>query len=79
MSKFDPLGTYLSKQTASFLVLSFSEIEKIIGEKLCNSAYRYPAYWEPSEKHSLPNMIENSGYHVEEKDIVGQRVTLHKK
>lgn len=44
MSKFDPLGTYLSKQTASVLVLSFSEIEKIIGEKLCYSAYNYNAY-----------------------------------
>jgi hypothetical protein len=79
MSKFDPLGTYLSKQTASVLVLSFSEIEKIIGEKLCPSAYRYTAYWHPCKTHSLPNLIESYGYHVEKADIVNQKITLRRK
>jgi len=79
MSKFDALGTYLSKQTASVLTLSFSEIERIIGFELCKSAYTYDAYWRPSKTHILPNLIEDNGYRIEAIDIFGQKVTLHKK
>ena len=39
MGKFYPLTNYLSNITEKNLVLSFSEIERIISEQLCYSAY----------------------------------------
>lgn len=78
MSKFDALGIYLTKQTASVLVLSFSEIEKIIGMELCKSAYTYDAYWRPSKTHVLPNLIQDYGYQVDNVDLGGKKVTLCK-
>lgn len=44
MAKYDPLYEYLSKQTLRQLILSFSEIENIIGAQLPNSVVR-PQWW----------------------------------
>jgi hypothetical protein len=48
MSKYDSLNEYLSKCAESKVVLSLSEIESIIGDKLPQSAYNHAAWWENS-------------------------------
>lgn len=51
--KYQKLMSFFSKQTKEIIKLSFEEIENIIGFKLPDSAYRYNAYWHPSETHTI--------------------------
>lgn len=48
MAKYDPLYHYLRRKTLPELVLSFSDIERIIGDMLPNSASR-PQWWANEE------------------------------
>ncbi|MGL4449983.1 MAG: DUF7662 domain-containing protein [Sarcina sp.] len=51
--KFIELSRYLSQIDNSEVKLEFKKVESILGEKLCNSAYKYSAYWHPSETHTI--------------------------
>lgn len=64
MDKFYRLETYLKNKIDDAFLLSFEDIERILGFKLTDSAYKYSAYWTPSETHTLPNMINDCGYSV---------------
>ena len=44
MAKYDPLNTYLKRQRAAHLELTFREIENLIGCLLPKSAAK-PAWW----------------------------------
>ncbi len=61
ISKFVNLERFFDAQTNDCLSLTFDEIERITGEKLYPSAYKYPAYWQPSKTHVLPNLIVDCG------------------
>ena len=76
MGKFNPLTKHLSNRSERTIVLSFSEIEQIISEKLCYSAYTYKAYWFPSKTHMLPNAIIEAGYKIDDIDLSKQRMIL---
>ena len=76
--KFSALGSYLNKSTDDLIELTFQEIESIIGERLCNSAYMYPPYWQPSRTHTLPNTIIASGYNIKSVDLTARIVRLNK-
>lgn len=78
MGKFYPLTNYLSNITEKNLVLSFFEIERIISEQLCYSAYTYRAYWAPSKTHMLPNAILEAGFEIDNIDLSKQRIILKK-
>lgn len=69
ISKFVNLEKFLEAQTKNQLSLTFEEIERITGEKLCSSAYKYAAYWQPSKTHVLPNLIIDCGYKIEMVDL----------
>lgn len=43
--KFQALQDYLTKCEKAALELTFDDIERILGFKLANSAYRYEPYW----------------------------------
>ena len=45
VGKYYLLEKYLDSQSASEITLTFPEIERIIGESLPASAYKYPAWW----------------------------------
>ena len=45
MAKYSPLGKYLQTQRGKAIVLSFEEIEEIIGGKLPRSAHQYDWWW----------------------------------
>lgn len=53
-SRYDPLRWYLAERTGSVIRLEFREIERIIGEPLPPSAWKYRAWW----------ANEKSGSHV---------------
>lgn len=66
---FATLGEYLMRLEAQTLVLSFEEVERIIGRKLCKSAYRYASYWYPGVNRPVGNVVYNAGYDVERVDV----------
>ena len=78
MGKFDYLTHYLKYEAEDTVTLKFSEIEKIIGEELCPSAYKYSAYWRLSPRHMLPKAIDAAGYKVEQVSLKEQTVILKK-
>ncbi len=69
ISKFVNLEKFLEAQAKERLSLTFEEIERITGEKLYPSAYKYAAYWQPSKTHVLPNLIIDCGYKFEMVDL----------
>ena len=77
-SKFEPLALYLQCQNGSQIVLSFEEIEAILKFKLCKSARKYIAYWQPSKTHTLPNICLDVGYRIKDVDLKFEKVRLVK-
>ena len=76
--KFNALKKFLTAQKNGTVQLTFSEIENIIAGPLCKSAYQYSAYWHPSETHTLPNMIIDAGYTIDNIDLQNQKIALKK-
>lgn len=76
ISKFVNLEIFLEAQTKDRLTLTFEEIERITGEKLYPSAYKYAAYWQPSKTHVLPNLIIDCGYEFELVDLKKKLIKL---
>ena len=65
MSRYDPLRDYLQSQRASFITLSFRDIEDLIGGPLPASAMR-PQWWanvkDPNTTHVQRHAWGNAGY-----------------
>lgn len=60
--KFLELTRYLENSGNNQVKFSFGEIERIIGFKLCKSAYSYAEYWSNAESHSIFFAWNNAGY-----------------
>ena len=64
MNKYEPLADYLKAQSRDELVLSFDEIEEIVGFALPRSAYR--AEWWGDDTPEYPRLqrqaIRDGGY-----------------
>lgn len=72
-SKYYPLKQYLKNVQ---LTLSFDEIEKIIGEKLPQSAYQYREWWQ-DEGHYYSYAWIDAGWSLKSVDF-GHSVTFEK-
>lgn len=76
--KFEALKDFLISQQKETVRLTFAEIESMIGMPLYKSAYQYSAYWHPSKTHTLPNMIIDAGYTIDNIDLHNQKIALKK-
>lgn len=76
--KYIGLTTYLEKSGQNQMSLSFLEIETIIGCKLPDSSYKYPALWSNSKSHSIAFGWLNAGYNTRNVDIPNQVVEFIK-
>jgi len=76
MDKFINFEKFLTHTDKSALDLSFDEIGRIIGEKLCDSAYKYEAYWKRTKTHVFPNLISNCGFEIASLDLEHEHVKL---
>jgi hypothetical protein len=45
MGVYDPLGTYLAKQSEPVVKMSFPEVERVLGRPLPASARKHQAWW----------------------------------
>lgn len=46
--KYAPLLQFLQRQTAKQIIMTYAEVEAVLGFKLPNSAYNYTMWWNPS-------------------------------
>ena len=65
VGKYYLLEKYLERQSAPEITLTFPEIERIIGEQLPASAYKYPAWW-ANGGHIQADAWLNAGWKVGE-------------
>lgn len=81
MGRYDPLRDYLARQQSRELILSFQEIERIIGGPLPPSAYTHPWWWRNEDlkttKHVQCRSWQVAGYdaaaHFEERAATFRR------
>lgn len=76
--KFQLLLDYLLDSNKDEVELSFEEIEKMLGFRLSESAYKYDQYWRSSPTHTITKAWENSGYTIINIDIKNQKLHLAK-
>jgi len=76
--KFRALEDYFAKTNATPVTLTFKEIENIIGFKLCESAYKYSAYWYQVRKGTISNAWENQNYEILRIDLEKKKITFRK-
>lgn len=76
--KFRALEDYFRKATISPITLTFSEMEKIIGFKLCGSAYKYTSYWYQSRKGNISDAWENQNYEILKIDLTKKKISFRK-
>jgi hypothetical protein len=77
MSKYFLLGQYLQKSGKSSEVLTFAEIEKILGDSLPPSAFMYPEWWgnTVNKSHVQAKSWMDTGWRVDYVRL-GQNVTF---
>jgi hypothetical protein len=59
-------------------VLKFSDIEEIIGRKLCDSAYKYTACWYKKGTGTMSDSWQKNGFAISRLDMKNRRVTFKK-
>lgn len=77
--KYIALTAYLAKSGKDVVKMSFREIESILGERLPESAYKYPALWSNSESHSIAFGWLDAGYMSQNLSIANQTVEFVKR
>ena len=76
---FIGLTAYLEKCGKDEIKLSFSDVERILGFQLPDSAYLHQPYWSNSESHPIASAWLNAGYLSQHVDMKGQTVEFVKK
>ena len=77
MSKYDGLGEYLRKHGGLELPMTFQEIERVAGEKLPASAYKYRPWWSNNPANNvLTKVWLGAGYRTERVDMAGKRLVF---
>lgn len=61
-SIYDPLHQFLLNDNANRIMMTFPEIEKVLGFSLPNSAYKYIAWWDSSSQHTHAYAWIEAGY-----------------
>ncbi|MFP7442927.1 hypothetical protein SFC50_04410 [Bacillus infantis] len=61
-SKYDPLHQFLRINNSTRIILTFSEIETVLGFTLPMSAYKYAAWWDGASQHTQAYSWTEAGY-----------------
>ena len=77
MSKYYKLEEYLRNSQKQVEVLSYDEIEEILGFELPPSAHKYRAWWANDRSHTHANAWLNAGWKVSSVDL-GKSITFRK-
>ena len=69
MIEYQKFGSYLEKLNGKPVYITFEEIEKILGEKLPDSAYQYDAWWSNSDSHPLMKIVLSKNWKSKNLDL----------
>lgn len=79
MSKYEPLEAYLNRQKADTIMMSFSDIEKVIGSPLPPSARTHRPWWgNTASGHVNALAWLRAGYRTSQVDMEGERLRFRK-
>jgi hypothetical protein len=78
MSKYQPLGKYLSQQDRAYISMTFREIERIVGRNLPPSkAHR--AWWSNNPTNNvMTKQWLNAGYETESVDVAAEKLIFRR-
>jgi hypothetical protein len=83
MSKYTPLGDYLrakSGQAKKPVEVSFRDLERALGFKLPNSAYKQRAWWSNNVHNNVMTRVwKSAGFITEQVDMAKERVIFRNK
>lgn len=78
MSKYEPLGKYLSQQSRSHLPMTFGEIERILGRRLPPSK-SHRAWWSNNPTNNvMTRQWLDAGYETESVDIAAEKLVFRR-
>ncbi|MFQ5509947.1 MAG: hypothetical protein ACE5FN_11525 [Leptospirillia bacterium] len=77
MSKYEPLRRHLSRRSLGVWTASLPEIEIILGDTLPGSAWTSRAWWTNDKQVQVRSWL-NSGWRVEEVDLILKTVTFRR-
>ncbi len=77
--KYDEFNTYLLRQTASEIPMTFAEIEALIGQPLPASARRHRPWWSNSPSNNVMTRIWlDAGYRTARVDMGSERLVFER-
>ena len=76
--KFGPLYEYFRLNTEQNITMTFDEMGEIIGEPLCDSAYRFREYWMRHGRGRLSDCWYANGYKIKTLDMENNWVSFYK-
>lgn len=74
--KYIGLTNYLKGKMVSPVIMSFSDIEKQIGDTLPDSAYKYREFWSNTRNHSVALGWLEAGYKTIAVDLENKKITF---
>jgi hypothetical protein len=78
VTKYSNLGEFLHDQKNSSILLTFAEVERIIGYKLPRSA-RYPAWWSNNPSNNVMTKVWlAAGFKTEQVDTEGKKLVFRR-
>lgn len=79
MSKYESLTNHLARIGSPELVMTFAQLEEILGAPLPASARTHRPWWANSAHgHVQSKGWLDAGYHSEQVDLVGEKLTFKK-
>jgi hypothetical protein len=78
MGKYTPLADFLTAQDAAEIVMSFSEIERLVGEKLPIEAKTERSWWRGQPANTVAEGWREAGYTPDLVDMEERRLLLRR-
>jgi hypothetical protein len=63
-TKYEPLKNYLQSTDSKLIIMTFKEIEAVLGFELPPSASKYQAWWDESSQHTQAYAWTGAGFRV---------------
>lgn len=78
-STYKNLFEYFANCNKEIFTLKFKDFEKILGFKLCNSAYNHSCYWHRNNSNPFSNCWVDNGYYIQNLYLDKQKVVFKRK
>ena len=76
MSKYSPLDRHLRAAKGKRVIMTFAQIERVLGIRLPSSARTHAAWWSNNEGHVQAQAWRASGYRTEQVDLATEKLVF---